>query len=40
MINYHLVRAEVAANVLNIGKENGETNLVNFLTKVITDHKQ
>jgi hypothetical protein len=34
-INYHAVREVVAAGILRVGKEDGETNLVDLLTKVI-----
>jgi hypothetical protein len=36
-INYHAVREAVAAGILRVGKEDGETNLVDLLMKVIID---
>ena len=39
-INYHTVREAVAADILRIGKEDGETNLADLLTKVITGQKR
>ena len=35
-INYHAVCEAAAASILRVGKEYGETNLVDFLTKVLT----
>jgi hypothetical protein len=35
-INYHVVREAVVAGILRVGKEDGETNLVDLFTKVIT----
>jgi hypothetical protein len=34
-INYHAVREAVAVGILRVGKEDGETNLADLLTKVI-----
>jgi hypothetical protein len=34
-VNYHAVREAVAAGILRLGKEDGETNLADLLTKVI-----
>jgi hypothetical protein len=34
-INYHSVREAVAAQILRVGKEDGETNLADPLTKVL-----
>jgi hypothetical protein len=39
-INYHAVREAVAAGILRVGKEDGETNLADLLTKVLTREKQ
>jgi hypothetical protein len=38
-INYHAVREAVAAGILQDGKEDGETNLANLLTKDFTGEK-
>jgi hypothetical protein len=38
-INYHAVQEAVAAEILRVGKEDGETNLANLLTKVLTGEK-
>ena len=38
-INYHVVREAVAAGILRVGKEDGETNLADLLTKVLTGEK-
>jgi len=35
-INYHMVREAVAANILLVGKEDGETNTADLFTKVLT----
>ena len=32
-INYHAVREAVAAGIMRVGKEDGETNLADMLTK-------
>ena len=34
-INYHAVREAVAAGIMRVGKEDGETNLADLLTKCI-----
>jgi hypothetical protein len=34
------VREAVAASILRVGKEDGETNLADLLTKVMTDQKR
>jgi hypothetical protein len=39
-INYHEVREAVAAGILRVGKEDGETNLVDLLTKVVMGQKR
>jgi hypothetical protein len=39
-INYHAVREAVAAGILRVGKEDGETNLADLLTKVLTREKR
>jgi hypothetical protein len=39
-INYHAVREAVAAGILGVGKEDGETNLADLLTKVLTGKKR
>jgi hypothetical protein len=39
-INYHVVREAVAAGILRVGKEDGETNLADLLTKVVTEQKR
>jgi hypothetical protein len=39
-INYHAVREAVAAGILRVGKEDGETNLADLLTKVIIGQKR
>ena len=38
-INYHSVREEVAADILLIGNGDGETNLADLLTEVMTVQK-
>jgi hypothetical protein len=38
-INHHAVREAVAAGILRVGKEDGETNLADLLTKVIMGQK-
>ena len=35
-INYHAVRESAAAGILRVGKEDGETNFADLLTKVLT----
>jgi hypothetical protein len=39
-MNYHAVREVVAASILRVGKEDGEKNLADLLTKVITGQKR
>jgi hypothetical protein len=39
-INYNAVREAVAAGILRVGKEDGETNLADLLTKVIVGQKR
>jgi hypothetical protein len=39
-INYHAVREAVAAGILRVGKEDGETNLADLLTKVLNGEKR
>jgi hypothetical protein len=38
-INYHAVQEAAAAGILRIGKEDGETNLADLLTKVLNSEK-
>jgi len=39
-INYHTVREAVAAKIMRVGKEDGEWNLADLLTKVVTGKKR
>ena len=39
-INYHVVREAAAAGILRVGKEDGNTNLADLLTKVLTGQKR
>jgi hypothetical protein len=39
-MNYHAVREAVVAGILRVGKEDGETNLVDLLTKAIMGQKR
>lgn len=39
-VNYHAVREAVAAGILRVGKEDGETNLVDLMTKVLPGTRQ
>ena len=39
-INYHAVREAVAAGILRVGKEDGETSLVDILMKVTVGQKR
>ena len=39
-INYHAVREAAAAGILRVGKEDGETNLADLLTKILTATKR
>jgi hypothetical protein len=38
-INYHAVQEAVAAGILRVGKEDGEMNLADLLTKFLTGKK-
>ena len=38
-INYHAVREVAAAGILRVGKEDGEANLADLLTKVLSSEK-
>jgi hypothetical protein len=39
-INYHAVREATAAGILRVGKEDGETNLADVLTKALNGEKR
>ena len=39
-INYHAVQEAAAAGILRVGKEDGETNLADLLTKVLNGEKR
>ena len=39
-INYHAVREAVAAGILRVGKEDGQTNIADLLTKIITGQRR
>ena len=39
-INYHAVREAVAAHILRVGKEDGETNITDLLTKIVTGQRR
>ena len=39
-INYHAVQEAVAVKIIGVGKESGETNLVDLLTKVVSSKKR
>ena len=39
-INYHAVREAAAAGILRVGEEDGETNLADLLTKLLTGKQQ
>ena len=39
-INYHAVREAVAADILRVGKEDGDMNIADLLTKVIVGQKR
>jgi hypothetical protein len=39
-INYHAVREAAAAGILRVGKEDGETNIADLLTKVLSGEKR
>jgi hypothetical protein len=38
-IKYHVVQEAAAAGILHVGKEDGETNLADLLTKVLNGEK-
>jgi hypothetical protein len=38
-INYHAVREAAVAGILRVGKEDGETNVADLLTKVLSGKK-
>jgi hypothetical protein len=40
VINYHAVQEAVAANILQVTKEDSETNLADILTKRLTEERQ
>jgi hypothetical protein len=39
-VNYHAVREAAAARILSIGKEDGEMNIANLLSKVLSGEKR
>ena len=39
-INYHVAHEAAAANILRVGKEDGETNISDLLTKVVRGQKR
>ena len=39
-INYHAVREAAAAGIIHVGKEDGETNVADLLTKVLSGEKR
>ena len=39
-INYHAVREAAAADILRVGKDDGDTNIVDLLTKVIVGQRR
>ena len=39
-INYHVVREAVAAKIMVVGKEDGDTNLADFFTKILTGERR
>ena len=39
-INYHAVREAIAADILRVGKEDGETNLADLFTKILTGKRR
>jgi hypothetical protein len=39
-INYHAVREAAAAKILRVGKESGDTNLADLLTKLVSNEKR
>lgn len=40
VINYHAMREAAAAGILRVGKEDGQTNLADLLTKVLRQDKR
>ena len=38
-IKYHAVREAVVADIVRVGKEDGQTNLVDILTKIIKSQR-
>ena len=38
-INYHVVREAVAAKIMVVGKEDGDTNLADLFTKILTGER-
>ena len=39
-INYHVVREAVAAKIMIVGKEDGDTNLADLFTKILTGERR
>ena len=39
-INYHAVREAAAAGILRVGKEDGQSNLADLLTKVMSGQRR
>ena len=39
-INYHVVREAVAAKIMVVGKEDGDTNLADLITKILTGERR
>jgi len=39
-INYHVVREAVAAKIMVVGKEDGETNLADLFTKILNGERR
>ena len=39
-INYHVVREAVAAKIMVVGKEDGDTNLADLFTKILTGERR
>ena len=39
-INYHAVQEAAAAGIIRVGKEDGETNVADLLTKVLSGEKR
>jgi hypothetical protein len=39
-INYHAVREAVAAGIMKVTKEDGNTSIANLLTKPLTEQRQ